>query len=433
MIACQMTNDRWQVIFIKFICSVEIVIENNQIVMNKLNTYLCLLLVVIVAAGCKVKEPVFKADPALLKSIDSSFADADQQYQLMMKNLPPNKFPKTFYPVTGKFEACNSDWWVSGFYPGSLLYIYEQTKDTIIYNEAERILKVLEKEKDNKTTHDLGFMMYCSFGMANSIKPKPEYKDILISSARSLASRFNPKVGCIQSWDAKPDEFLVIIDNMMNLELLFWATRETGDSTYYKIAVTHANTTMKNHFRPDYSSYHVVNYHPETGQVQEKRTDQGYADESAWARGQAWGLYGYTLMYRETKDKRYLDQANHIAGFLLQHPNMPEDKIPFWDFNAPDIPNALRDASAGAVMAAALLELCRYNTSGQAQLYFKTAETMIRTLSSAQYKAAIGTNGGFILKHGVGHMPKGSEVDVPLTYGDYYYLEALKRYKDDAN
>lgn len=401
--------------------------------MNKLNTYLCVLLAVIIVAGCMVKEPVFKTDPALLKSIESSFVDADQQYQLMMKNLPPSQFPKTFYPITGKFEACNSDWWVSGFYPGSLLYIYRETKDTILYKEAERILKVLEKEKHNKTTHDLGFMMYCSFGMANSIKPKPEYKDILISSAQSLASRFNPKVGCIQSWDAKPDEFLVIIDNMMNLELLFWASRETGDSTYYKIAVTHANTTMKNHFRPDYSSYHVINYHPETGQVQEKRTDQGYADESAWARGQAWGLYGYTLMYRETKNKRYLDQANHIAGFLLQHPHMPEDKIPFWDFNAPDIPKALRDASAGAVIAAALLELCRYNKSDQAQLYFKTAETMIRTLSSAQYKAAFGTNGGFILKHGVGHMPKGSEVDVPLTYGDYYYLEALKRYKDYAN
>nr|WP_121270324.1 glycoside hydrolase family 88 protein [Pedobacter schmidteae] len=401
--------------------------------MNKLNIYLSILLVVMIAVGCTVKETVFKTDPTLLKSIDRSFTDADRQYQLMMKNLPPNQFPKTFYPLTGKFEACNSDWWVSGFYPGSLLYIYEQTKDTILYKETERMLKVLEKEKNNKTTHDLGFMMYCSFGMANSMNPKPEYKDILISSARSLASRFNPKVGCIQSWDAKPDEFLVIIDNMMNLELLFWATRETGDSTYYKMAVTHANTTMKNHFRPDYSSYHVINYHPETGQVQEKRTDQGYADESAWARGQAWGLYGYTLMYRETKDKRYLDQANHIAGFLLQHPNMPEDKIPFWDFNAPDIPKALRDASAGAVMAAALLELCRYNTSDQAQLYFKTAEKMIRTLSSVQYKAALGTNGGFILKHGVGHMPKGSEVDVPLTYGDYYYLEALKRYKDYAN
>jgi unsaturated chondroitin disaccharide hydrolase len=401
--------------------------------MNKLNIYLCALLLGTIAAGCTVKEPVFKTDPVLLASIDSSFAGAGKQYHLMMKNLPPGQFPKTFYPLTGKFEACNSDWWVSGFYPGSLLYIYEQTNDRALYNETQRILKLLEKEKNNKTTHDLGFMMYCSFGLANVISPQPEYKGILITSAKSLASRFNPKVGCIESWDAKPSDFLVIIDNMMNLELLFWATRQTGDSSYYKIAVTHANTTMKNHFRPDYSSYHVINYKPVNGAVQQKRTDQGYADESAWARGQAWGLYGYTLMYRETKDQKYLDQANHIAGFLLNHSNLPEDKIPYWDFNAPDIPKALRDASAGAVIASALLELCRYNTGEKAQGYFKTAEKIIRELSSAQYKAAPGTNGGFILKHGVGHMPKGSEVDVPLTYGDYYYLEAMKRYKNYAD
>ena len=389
------------------------------------------LLLVLVTSGCNLKEQVFKTDPELLKNIDRNFTDAGKQYHLLMKNLPPGQFPKTFYPLTGKFEGCNSDWWVSGFYPGSLLYIYEQTKDQVLFTETQRMLALLEREKNNKSTHDLGFMMYCSFGQANSISPQPEYKNILTTSAKSLASRFNPKVGCIQSWDAKPSEFLVIIDNMMNLELLFWASRQTGDSSYYKIAVTHANTTMKNHFRPDYSSYHVLNYHPETGAVQQKRTDQGYADESAWARGQAWGLYGYTLMYRETKDQKYLDQANHIAGFILK--KLPDDQIPYWDFNAPDIPNALRDASAGAVIASALLELCRYNTGQKAQSYFKTAEKIIRTLSSDRYKAAEGTNGGFILKHGVGHMPKRSEVDVPLTYGDYYYLEAMKRYKNYAD
>lgn len=397
---------------------------------NRSTIVLCLLLVM-VASACTVKEQVFKPDPELLKSIDRNFADAGKQYHVLMKNLPPGQFPKTFYPHTGKFEACNSDWWVSGFYPGSLLYIYEQTNDRSLYTETERMLKLLEKEKHNKTTHDLGFMMYCSFGLANTNSPQPGYNDILITSARSLASRFNPKVGCIQSWDAKPSEFLVIIDNMMNLELLFWASRQTGDSSYYKIAVTHANTTLKNHFRPDYSSYHVLNYNPETGVVQQKRTDQGYADESAWARGQAWGLYGYTLMYRETKDRKYLDQANHIAAFILR--NLPDDQVPYWDFNAPDIPKALKDASAGAIIASALLELCRYDTAQLAQTYFKTAERIIRTLSSPQYKAAEGTNGGFILKHGVGHMPKGSEVDVPLTYGDYYYLEAMKRYKNYAD
>jgi uncharacterized protein YyaL (SSP411 family) len=187
---------------------------------------------------------------------------------------------------------------------------------------------------------------------------------------------------------------------------------------------------MKNHFRPDYSSYHVINYNAETGAVQQKRTAQGYADESAWARGQAWGLYGYTVMYRETKDKRYLEQANRIAQFILNHPNLPKDKIPYWDFNAPNIPNALRDASAGAIMCSALLELYRYADKPMAQTYFNTAQTMLKTLSAAPYKAAAGTNGGFILQHSVGHMPNKTEIDVPLTYADYYFIEAMMRYQN---
>jgi len=214
----------------------------------------------------------------------------------------------------------------------------------------------------------------------------------------------------------------------MNLELLFWATHETGDSSFYKIAVTHANTTMKNHFRPDYSSYHVVNYNAATGAVQQRRTAQGAADSSAWARGQAWGLYGYTVMYRETKDPRYLEQANHIAAFLLHHPNLPADKIPYWDFNAPGIPHVLRDASAAAVMASALLELSRYTGKEQSRLYYTTATVLLQGLTSARYKAAPGTNGGFLLLHSVGHMPAKTEIDVPLSYADYYYVEAMKRY-----
>jgi unsaturated chondroitin disaccharide hydrolase len=371
-----------------------------------------------------------KQDKALLKSIDQYFEDGAAQYKVMMKLLPPDRFPKTFHPKTGKFETSGSDWWCSGFYPGSLLYLHQQTKDQELYKETERILKLLEKEQHNTTTHDLGFMMFCSFGNALQIRPKPEYKQILINSAKSLSTRFNPNVGCIKSWDSDKPEFLVIIDNMMNLELLFWATRETGDSSFHKIAITHANTTIKNHFRPDNSSYHVINYHPETGDVIQKRTAQGYADESAWARGQAWGLYGFVVMYRETKDKMYLDQANKIAQFILKHPNLPADKIPYWDFNAPNIPNALRDASAGSITASALLELSTYVDETNSKFYFSNAETMIKTLSSPNYKAKAGTNGGFIIMHGVGHIPAGTEVDVPLTYADYYYIEALKRYKE---
>src|SRR5438045_6348731 len=273
-------------------------------------------------------------------------------------------------------------------------------------------------------------MMYCSFGNAQRIKADIEYKDILLTSARSLCTRFNSKVGCIKSWDSKPSDFLVIIDNMMNLELLFWATRESGDSSFYKIAVTHANTTMKNQYRSDYSSYHVLNYDPETGAIKEKKTAQGYSNESAWARGQVWGLYGFTVMYRETKDKKYLDQANHIAQFIINHRNLPVDKIPYWDFNAPGIPNELRDASAAAILCSALLELSRYSDEKWAKEYFKVAETIIRNLSSEKYKAAPGSNGGFILKHAVGHIPNKTEIDVPLTYADYYFVEAMKRYKE---
>jgi unsaturated chondroitin disaccharide hydrolase len=371
----------------------------------------------------------YQPDKGLLQVIAGNFTDAAAQYKVLAKNLPADQFPKTWFPATGKYEFSSSGWWCSGFYPGTLLYLYEQTHDAALYTEAERILKVLEKEKDNTTTHDLGFMLFCSFGNANRIAPKPEYKEVLLAGARSLATRFNPKTGCIKSWDSKPSDFLVIIDNMMNLELLFWATRISGDSSFYRIAVTHANTTMKNHFRPDYSSYHVLNYDPVTGAVQQKRTAQGAADESAWARGQAWGLYGYTVTYRETKDIKYLEQAKHIARFLLAHPNLPADKIPYWDFNAPGIPNALRDASAAAIMAAALVELSGYADAKESKTYLDVAETMLRTLSGDVYKAAPGTNGGFILQHGVGHMPNKTEIDVPLTYADYYFIEAMTRYR----
>ena len=371
-------------------------------------------------------------DPALVSVIERNLVESDSQYRHMMKILPAGKFPRSYDAKSDKLITSGSEWWCSGFYPGTLLYLYEETKDETLYKEALRMLTLLEKEKSNTSTHDLGFMMFCSFGNANRIAAKPEYKEILLTSARSLATRFNPKVGCIKSWDSGASDFLVIIDNMMNLDLLFWATEVSGDSSFYKIAVTHANTTIANHFRPDNSSYHVVNYHPETGAIKEKRTAQGYSNESAWARGQAWGLYGFIATYRATKDKRYLDQANKIVRFLLGHPNLPADKIPYWDFNAPDIPKALRDASAAAIIAAALLELKDYVNRKDAQKYFATSELIIRNLSAPEYKALQGTNGGFLLKHGVGHFPQKSEVDVPLTYGDYYFVEAMKRYKNTS-
>ncbi|HEX7027070.1 MAG TPA: glycoside hydrolase family 88 protein [Gammaproteobacteria bacterium] len=388
-----------------------------------------LALFALALCGCSSTVEIHRPDQELLQIIHQNVDDAAAQYKVMKAKLPPGRFPKTYHADSDELETSDSGWWCSGFYPGVLLYLFEQTRNRELYDEALRILKILEKEQYNTGTHDLGFMMFNSFGAANRINPKPEYKDILINSARSLAGRFSPAVGLIKSWDSKEGDYLVIIDNMMNLELLFWAARTSGDASFYDIAVTHADNTIKNHFRDDHSSYHVLNYDPKTGAVNEKKTAQGYSDESAWARGQAWGLYGFVVTYRETKDERYLQQAKHIADFILTHPNLPADKIPYWDFNAPNIPHALRDASAAAIIASALLELHRYVDSKTASRYLAAAETILTTLSSPEYKAQPGTNGGFILKHGVGHFPHGTEIDVPLTYADYYFVEAMRRYK----
>ncbi len=371
-----------------------------------------------------------KSKPSLLLVIDTALQQAIEQYKRMGVNLPADVLPKTYYPLTKKSETSKSSWWCSGFYPGSLNYLYEYSHDASIWEEAGRAEKLLEKEQFNKGTHDLGFMMYCSFGNANRLKPTKEYQEILLNSAKSLSTRFNPVIGCIQSWNASAKwKFPVIIDNMMNLELLFWATQYSGDSSFYKIAVTHANTTLKNHYRPDNSSWHVVDYDPATGKVNAKLTAQGYADYSAWARGQAWGLYGYVVMYRSTKDPKYLVQANKIANFIMNNPTLPADKIPYWDYNSPDIPATYRDASAASIAASALLELSKYVDTKKSQYYISFAEQTISALASRTYTAPVGENGGFILKHSTGNLPGSSEVDVPLTYADYYYIEAMMRYK----
>ena len=260
--------------------------------------------------------------------------------------------------VNGKMKLVPSSDWTSGFFPGNLWMLYELTKDKKWEELATEYTLPLEKEQWNTSTHDLGFMMFDSFGKAYANTKNEKYKEVVIQSAKSLASRFNPKVGCIRSWDHSGDKwkFPVIIDNMMNLELLLWAAKETGEDYLKDIAVTHAKTTMKNHFRKDYSSYHVVDYDPETGEVRNKQTHQGYSDESAWARGQAWGLYGYTMMYRETGIKDFLKQAENIAGFILSQPGIKEGKVPYWDFNAPNIPDEPYDASAAAIIVSALYE-----------------------------------------------------------------------------
>jgi uncharacterized protein YyaL (SSP411 family) len=301
---------------------------------------------------------------------------------------------------------------------------------------AQGLQEIYADHRYFTNNHDLGFIFAASYGNGYRLSGDEKMKQVMVDAGNSLITRFNPNVGCIKSWDVDKGwqakrgwEFPVIIDNMMNLELLFELTELTGDSSYHEVAISHADVTMKNHFRKDGSSYHVIDYDSETGAVRNKQTAQGYAHESAWARGQAWGLYGYTVCYRYTKDVRYLNKAIEIAEFILNNKKMPKDGIPYWDYNAPKIPNELRDASAAAIMASALVELSKYSAND----YLEEAINILENLSSDKYKAELGENGSFILKHSVGSIPHNSEIDVPIIYADYYYVEALMRLMENDN
>ncbi len=380
--------------------------------------------VLISAGSCNQEESISEI-------IDESLSFSVCQYALMTDVLRdmPDQLPRTL-DGEGRLITVKSDWWTSGFFPGSLWYLHEFTGDPRLKDDAVMMSSRVEREKYTTNNHDVGFILYCSYGNGLRLTGEESYNEILLTGARSLCTRFRPNVGCIQSWASRPGwQCPVIVDNMMNLELLMWAFKNSGDSSFYKIATSHADTTMKNHYRPDHSSYHVVSYDTITGRVEIRQTNQGYADESAWSRGQSWGLYGYVMMYRETGHQRYLDHALNIADYLINHPNMPEDMIPYWDYNAPDIPDARRDASAGSIMASALIELSGYADHARREKYLQVAEKQLRSLSSPAYMAKLGQNGNFILMHSVGSLPADSEVDVPLSYADYYFIEALMRYR----
>ena len=355
-----------------------------------------------------------------------------EQYRSMAEILPDSlHYPRTV-DADGSIKLVTAGDWTSGFFPGSLWYLYEQTGDPEFFKAAVKWTASISSQRYNTGTHDLGFMFNCSFGNGYRLMHDTAYRTVMLDAARSLATRFNPVVGCIRSWDFGNWSFPVIIDNMMNLELLFRATRETGDSSFYNIAVSHANTTMKNHYRVDYSSWHVVDYDPETGNVISKTTAQGASDSSDWARGQAWGLYGFVMCYRETGDTSYLHFAEHIAHFILSWPGMPADMIPYWDYLATNIPDEPRDASAAAITASALIELSGYSLQDSAY-YIRTAARILRSLSSNVYMADPGTNHYFILKHSTGNKPANREVDVPENWADYYFLEAVKRFRQRVN
>nr|WP_294545612.1 glycoside hydrolase family 88 protein [uncultured Bacteroides sp.] len=372
---------------------------------------------------------------------------ACEQTRYMLESLGDTngRYPRST-KKGGSLSTTDIYGWTSGFFPGTLWFLYEFTNDSCWKEKAVEWTLPLEPNRTNTKDHDVGFMMYNSFGKGFALTKNESYRDILVQTANSLMTRYNPNVHSIQSWEGGKShhdtiiwQFPVIIDNMMNLELLFWAARETGDKKYHDVAVTHANTTIKNHLREDFSCYHVVDYDTITGEVRDRATAQGYADNSAWARGQAWGIYGFTMVYRETGDSKYLSVAQKMADFFLHNPSLPEDKVPLWDFNAGQdgytkkwkfdetkIGYIPRDASAAAIAASALFELYQYTKNPE---YYDSAVTMIHSLASEQYRAVPGSNAGFLLMHSTGSLPHGKEIDVPLVYADYYFLEALLRYQ----
>jgi unsaturated chondroitin disaccharide hydrolase len=357
------------------------------------------------------------------RSLKELKGDSTLNYTLMPRNIlsGENKW---------NCRKVSREEWTSGFWPGVLWYDYEFTKDAKIKEAAEKYTNSLSQLVNSPVyDHDLGFLIFCSYGNAYRLTGNASYKQIITYAADSLATLYNPKVGTILSWPRAIKEngwpHNSIIDNMMNLEMLFWAAKNSDNTALYDIAVSHADKTMKNQFKPDYSCYHVALYDTITGAFIKGITHQGYKDSSMWARGQAWAVYGFTVCYRETRDVKYLEFVQKVADAYLKR--LPKDHIPYWDFDAPGIPNAPRDASAAAVVASGLLELSTYVKGEKGLQYKQAAIQMLKTLSSSEYQSRK-TNPSFLL-HSTGHWPKKSEVDASIIYADYYYIEALLRLK----
>ncbi|MEM8887217.1 MAG: glycoside hydrolase family 88 protein [Bacteroidota bacterium] len=387
-----------------------------------MNQKLFLLLITLLFQACSFtsstdKERHLKDFEKILDDVTQRSIDYLEQVEIDSTQIP-RSIKKNGLPL-----GTTSKSWTSGFYPGLLWQLYAVSKEEELQEAASNWMQFVKKEKDDRTTHDLGFKVYCSFGNAYKIMPNEQYKQVIVEAAETLSQRYNPVVGSIRSWDFNKEtwEFPVIIDNMMNLELLFEASKLSGDTSFAHIAYTHAKTTLKNHIREDFSSYHVVDYDTLTGKVNENYTHQGYSRESSWARGQAWNLYGFAMTYRQTRDEAFLQQAKRIATFIFEHPNLPKHGIPFWDFNAPKIPNEPLDASAAAVIACGLLILCEEDAALK-EKYIGQVDKILQTLSSDNFKTNVPP---FLLNHSVGSVPGDFEIDVPLIYADYYYVEAL--------
>lgn len=377
---------------------------------------LCLLLFVI-SLSCKETKQ-FNPEQRL-----------EARYQKLLNHpLDSSLIPRSANLNPEEVINVKSKDWTSGFYPGNLWLLYRLTNNESFKAKAAKWTALIEDQKDNDRTHDMGFKIYCSYGNAYKITKNADYKNIIIESAKTLATRYNENIGSIRSWDHNKDkwDFPVIIDNMMNLELLFEATKLSQDSLYHNIAVKHANTTLKNHFREDNSTYHVVSYDTISGAVKKKNTHQGFNHESSWARGQAWAVYGFTMSYRYTKDEKYLNQAVATANFFMNHKNLPQDGIPYWDFNDSSIPNAPRDVSGATIISSSLFELYSYTNDKK---FLEFSNKIINSLKSKEYLLDSNIDAPFLLNHSTGNWPKNDEIDVPIVYADYYFLEALLRSK----
>ncbi|WP_418263703.1 glycoside hydrolase family 88 protein [Flavobacterium faecale] len=380
--------------------------------------------ILVLVMSCQVKKN--KKYPVLNKTS----VRLESRYQELLKYpVDSTRIPRSYTKVTNKVRGVVSKDWTSGFFPGNLWQLYKITGKKEFLDKAKIWTSFVEKEKFNNEDHDIGFKVYSCFGTGYKITGQEDYKEVIIQSAKTLSTRYSGKVGAIRSWDfnKKKWDYPVIIDNMINLELLFEASLLTGDSRYHDIAVNHANKTLKNHFRPDNSVYHVIDYNPSNGVVRLKNTHQGLNDYSAWARGQAWAIYGYTMCYRYTKDQKYLDQAIATAHYYLDHKKLPKDGIAFWDFDDPKIPNTHIDVSASAVVCSALYEIHGFTKK---DYFLDKANLILKSLMSDKYVLDSAIKAPFILDYSTGNKPKEDELDEPIVYGDYYFLEALVRSKE---
>lgn len=397
--------------------------------MIRIKTLLMCLPCALIMAACSPKTQ--QSDTAFVaEALDYCVSQTERSLEMLMpydymmspRNIAPGDSVWHQRPVSKEL-------WTEGFWPGILWYAYEYSQDESILEAAKGYTEVLEFLSEQPAyDHDLGFIMFCSYGNGYRLTGDERYKDIIVATAERLAELYNPAVGTMLSWPREVPNFgghNTIMDNMINLETLFWAAENGGRPELRDIAIAHADTTMKYHFREDGSCYHVAVYDAETGEFMRGCTHQGYADDTMWARGQAWAIYGYTMCYRFTKDPRYLDFACKVTDVYLK--GLPEDMVPYWDFNDPMIPNTSKDASAAAVVASALVELSGYVDGEKGQKYLEDAKAMLESLHLNYSSGDI--NPSFLL-HSTGHRPAGSEIDYSIIYADYYYIEALLRLKN---